>query len=318
MVVNVKDLNAKDYTHVSQLEEGKVYEQIFHVAGVDHNLGMVAGNGTAFAQILLSDVSGEVNLVIWGFTKGLVEIGDFARIRAEVKVFKGERQLTCQSFNVTKIDRTPENFYDYFAGVTDSQLDSYALELQETLEYLTDDDYRTFSCVAIHNYNIIKLLRQSPFGLRGPLAYRGGLLVHVVHSIRLARAACNQARILEPNINESLVLMACAFRQLGYCTTTEFVDGTLTEKDSYRLNGIEKSTFAILTQIFSSNRECISPEKYNALVNCCNYTDILVLEGKIADNCALLAKTIDFGVFKLSNIKNQHWVNNYYVGHLCE
>jgi len=318
MAVSVRSLSDNEYTHISQLEEGKAYEQVFYIAHIEHNAGMVTSNGVVFANILLSDVSGEINLLVWNYIPDILKPGDFVSIKTECKSFKGNPQLNCQGYNITKLDATPENFYDYFNGVTSSQLDSYAQELQETLEYLEDDDYRNFACIAIHHYDLIKLLRQSPYDLKGPLAYRGGLLVHIVHTVRLAHAACNQAKVLETNMSESLVIMASVFRKIGYCTTTEFVDGNLVARDTYGLNGIENSTLAVLTQIFYSNRDSIPKHKYDALVNCCGTKDPKVLEGKIANSCSSLASTIDTGIFETAKARDEKWFRGYYLGHLCD
>jgi len=307
------------YIPIGSLEHNHPYEQVFLVAAIKYNQSMKARTGQPFARLTLKDTTGELEGVVWDYSDNLQE-GDYALVSLDTKVYRGEIEFQAQGQNV-RPTAAPQNQYDYVLGVSEHELTAYAGEVEDELISVSDPIYRDVMGNAIHRLDLMQALKESPYGITGPMAYRGGLLVHVVHSMRLARVATNQASELDMPFSSALVMVGCALRNIGWHTTTRFQGDHLRSRDAYHMTGIYRASARYIDHLMlttESNLQIEIPEsKRQALENICNRrADIHTLEGKIVACADNMADVLDFGVDSLQQKQRGSWNNDLFTGHL--
>lgn len=313
-------MNVETYTPISTLEAGQTYEQTFLVAAISHNDRMKTAGGKTFARVTLRDVTGEIEGAIWGYADNLSE-GQYANIRLETKLYRGQIEFQTQASDVRPLTETPINQHDYIKGVSDSVLTHYANEAEEAIMDMEDPIYRDIMCNAMHKLGLLGSLKESAYGLTGPMAYRGGLLVHVVHALRFGLIANKQARELEVPFSPSLVTAGCLLRNVGWHTTTKFQGDYLRPRDAYFMTGIQRASARYVDHLMlacESDLQIIIPEaKRQALENMCNRRDdIHTLEGKIVSYADDMADMLDLGGASLQRKQKGNWTDAFFVGHL--
>lgn len=312
-------MSVESYISISSLEEGKTYEQIFLVASVVHNSNMTTRRGESFAKVILKDVTGELVGNIWGYNDELEE-GSYARLKIETKIYRNEFAFSAQGREIETVE-VPLNQFDYVKGTNDNVLSAYAHEIQDDIMSIDDPVYRDIMGNALHRLNLMSALKGSPYGLTGPMSYRGGLLVHVAHSMRLVKIAIDQATELEIPFSPSLVVAGCALRNIGWHTTTQFKGDHLRSRDTYHMTGIHRASARYIDHLMltcESDLEIEIPEsKRQALENMCNkQKDVLTLEGKIVSCADNMADVLDFSVAPLQRKANGNWNDELFTGHL--
>jgi hypothetical protein len=317
---NLKDkMNLDSYIPISSLEHNKTYSQIFLVSSINHSSKMRTKQGNAFARIVLKDVTGEINGVIWDYNNNITE-GQYHHIQIETKLYGGELQFQATSENVTDAE-TPLNKFDYVKGVNENTLVAYAGEVEDNICAIEDDIYRDIMGNAVNRLGLLQQLSESPYGITGPMAYKGGLLVHVAHSMRLALVAISQAKELEIPFNPSLVIAGCALRNIGWHTTTCFQGDHLRPRDAYRMTGIQRASARYIDHLMitcEGDLQISIPEgKRQALENMCNkQPEIYTVEGKIVSCADNMADVLDFSVASLQRKNIGNWKDELFVGHL--
>ncbi len=234
-------MSVESHIPISSLEHGKTYEQVFLVASIIYNSKMKTGQGKAFARVTLKDVTGEIEGVVWGYEgDGLVE-GGYVIMKMETKLYRGHLEFSAQAEDVS-VTETPLNQFDYVQGVNGHVLSSYAAEIEDHIMSIEDPIYRDVMGNALHRLELLGKLRESPYGLTGPMSYKGGLLVHVAHSMRFSLVGIQQARELEIPFSPSLVIAGVALRNIGWHTTTRFQGDHLRSRDAYHMTGIYRAS----------------------------------------------------------------------------
>jgi hypothetical protein len=313
-------LSVESYINISSLENGKTYEQVFLVAAINHNASMRTAQGKPFARATLKDVTGEIEGVIWGWSDGALVEGSYFRVEIETKLYRGNLEFQAQAENVCEVD-TPLNQFDYVIGANDNILSSYANEIEDELMSMADPIYRDIMGNALQRLDFMQALKESPYGLTGPMSYRGGLLVHVAHSLRLAKVAIGQSKELEIPFSPSLVTAGCALRNIGWHTTTRFQGDHLRPRDAYHMTGIHRASARYIDHLMltcESDLQITIPEgKRQALENMCNKRpEIMTLEGKIVSCADNMADVLDFSVASLQRKQNGSWHDDLFTGHL--
>jgi hypothetical protein len=285
---------------------------------VTQNDAMVTASGSHFARVVLKDITGEIEGVIWNFST-LYE-GQYYRMPIEVKLYKGETEFTADFAQIDSVD-IPLNVHDYIKGMPESALIACAATVEEAFETMADEHYRNVVGNAINRLDLLHAMKDSPYGLSGPLAYRGGLLVHVAGSLRLAKVMAEQAAVAETPINISLVMASCIFRNIGWHTTTCFVNGYLRPKDAFHMTGISRASARYVDHLMlhvESDLELTIPEaKKQALENSCNeVAEIKTIEGRIAATADHMVDLLHFGGEALTQSKTRgSWTNEFFTGH---
>ena len=309
-------MNSETYVPIKDVGVGR-YDHIFLISKVTHNDAMVTAGGKRFARITLRDITGEIEGVVWNYTN-LIE-GQYYRIALEVKTYKGELEFAAASEYIHEVD-TPLNVHDYIKGMPESALAACAATVEESLEMMTDEHYRNVVGNAIQRLDLMQALKTSPYGLSGPLAYRGGLLVHVAGSLRLAKVMAEQAAVAETPINISLVMASCIFRNIGWNTTTCFVHGYLRPKDAFHMTGINRASARyvdhLMIHVESDLDMKVPEEKKQALENSCNeVAEIKTIEGRIAAAADHMVDLLHFGGDALRSKTKGNWTNDFFTGH---
>lgn len=281
---------------------------------------------TPFVRFVAQDVTGKISGVVWGLTLrphgSSMSAGRFVRMRADVTTYNGELQLTVQKEGAKPYKGEPENITDYVRGPSSAEIKFYVEEIRRFIDEIDDPDYRDILRIAEEQLELAEvMLGTSPYGLNGPLACRGGLLIHTVHTIRAAKAAIASFGEVDAEINESLIVAGCIFRNIGWFSTTYFEGNILRPIDAYEMTGLYRASFRILHGVLlqaDSNENIDVPEsKKQALENICNpYSNMKTLEGKIVAHMCNLADTIHFGDYCLrKNRDATNWAESFFVGH---
>jgi hypothetical protein len=318
-VAGERNLSVESYVSISNLEHGKVYDQVFLIANVVHNSKMKTKQGKSFARVTLKDVTGELTGNIWGYQDELEE-GGYAKLKIEPKTYRNAEEFSAQANQIEPVD-VPLNQFDYVKGANDNILSAYALEIEDEITSIADPVYRDVMCNALHRLELMSALKGSPYGITGPMSYRGGLLVHVAHSMRLAKVAINQATELEIPFSPSLVVAGCALRNIGWHTTTLFQGDHLRSRDAHKMTGIYRASVRYIDHLMMTCENDleikISESKRHALENICNkQSDVLTLEGKIVACADNMADVLDFSVTPLQRKANGNWNDDLFTGHL--
>lgn len=311
-----KSLHGDIYTPLASLSVNDNVEQVFLVDGISHSKSMVTRLGQPFANIRLKDVTATVDGVVWNFQKNF-GAGDFIKASGKVGWYSKGQQLEFQGEEVEVLTEPPLNIYDFVDGVSKSILTSYSQEVQDAVMEIEDEEYRQLMYYAMHNLDLMHALMTSPYGLEGPMAYPGGLLIHVNHSLRFAKVACQQAKALEIAFSPSLVVAGCILRTIGWSTTT------LKQKarDAYYMTGIYRASARYIDHLIltceSDLQTSFNESKKQALENVCNrYEDIKTIEGHIVSRADNMADVLDFGQASLLRTQKGNWRDGFFVGHI--
>lgn len=314
---DAKSMNTETYISIKDLKVGR-YRQIFLIQKITHNEAMLTASDNKFAKVTLRDITGELEGVVWNYDTALVE-GQYYRMAVELKLYKDNLGFAVDSSNITEVD-TPLNVHDYVKGMSDAALAACAAEVEEAFETMADEHYRNVVGNAIHRLDLLHALKTSPYGLSGPLAYRGGLLVHVAGSLRLAKVMAAQAKESETPLNISLVMATCIFRNIGWHTSTCFINGYLRPKDAFYMTGINRASARYVDHLMihvESDLELTVPEaKKQALENACNEpNEIKTIEGRIAAAADAMMNLLHFGGDELRHKTQGNWTNELFTGH---
>lgn len=305
-----------NYIAVKDLRPGR-YHQVFLIHKVVHNDSMVTGTGSRFARVVIKDITGEIDGVLWNFTA--MDEGGYYRMAIDAKLYRGELEFTADFGSVEIID-TPLNAYDYVKGISEHTLNAHAELVQDIIQTMDDEHYRNILGNAIQRLDLIDALRTSPYGLTGPMAYKGGLLVRVANSLKLIKVVSQQVNELETPINTSLVIASCILRNIGWHTSTCFINGHLRPKDAFYMTGVNRASARYIDHLMmhvESDLEIQIPEaKKQALENSCNeIAEIKTLEGRIAATVDDMIDLIHFGGEELLSKSRGNWTNDFFTGH---
>lgn len=319
-VDNVSDLSVNTYIPIANFEPEKTYCQTFLVGPIVFNKKMNTKLGEAFARVTLKDISGEITGVIWNYDDELSE-GCYAQICITTRLYKNELEFTARANTIKLCDATPLNQYDYIKGSSESSLRSYAQEIENAIMQMGDNIYMDLMANALHRLEILNALKESPYGLDGPLSYRGGLLVHVAHALRFAQVGIRHAVEIETPCNPSLVTAGCVLRNIGWHTTTRFQGDALRPRDAFYMTGIYRASARYVDHLILTTEidlQATIPEaKKQALENMCNdRSGIRTLEGQIVAAADTMADVLDYGAHILQKKQNGNWSDDLFRGHI--
>jgi hypothetical protein len=314
-----------EYIPIRHLSVGSKYRQVFLISDYRQTPAMNTAKGVPFARIAVQDTTGYLEGVIWNPTKD-IQPGDFVDMEVVLHVYGDHAEIKTNDEHVFEVlSEEPDNLYDYIRGKSNIELGSYADELQEYATMVQDKHYNEVLGSAINDMELVHTLKKSTYGLSGPLAYPGGLLVHVVHTMRFARVATKQSRENEMPFNAGLVIAGCMFRSIGWSTTTMFRGNILRPRDAYHMIGPRRASARyvdhLMLSLESALGEPIPEGKRQALENICKpVEDIRTIEGKIVAESEQMADLLDFASDML-NTQSQYpnWTPNldgFFVGHL--
>lgn len=312
------DLNTETYIPIKDFKVGRYYQIVF-IYDININESMITSNGCQFARIKIKDVTGELDGVVWNINNVTINKGSYYKMRFDVKEYKNIISFTVDAASVEEVD-VPLNVYDYVKGISESSLSACAISIEEAFEMMSDEHYKNIIGNAIQRLDLINALKMSPYGLDGPLAYKGGLIVHVAGSLRLAKVIAEQAKDSEMPLNVSLVLAACILRNIGWHTTTAFINGRLRPKDAFYMTGVNNASARYVDHLMihvESDLDMKIPEsKKQALENSCGeISNIKTIEGRIAASTDNMMNLLHFGSEALQRKTQDNWTDDFFTGH---
>jgi len=202
-------------------------------------------------------------------------------------------------------------------------LEGYAREVRRVIEdEITDDTYRNIANNAEQRLAITHLLSQSPYGVEGPLAHSGGLLVHTAHLIRLARCLANSCSEINGTIDYSFLVVGAWLRNVGWHTTTAIMDGQVKRRDAFLTTGIRRAGFRFTHDLLlhaESDLEINIPEtKKQALTNIfAEPGEITTLEGRLIEDADIMIQRMVWAEHH-KDARTGNWSpdhNGLFVGH---
>lgn len=307
----------EQYTPIAHMRAGATYNAVFLVRNV--TVKFAKKTNQHFLNVTLTDVTGSIRGAIWNVTNiDLVQAGSYIVLEIAVQKYKGELQFNAKGRTLQLFNSVPPNIQDYMRGPADSILEFYCKELKEHIDSIDDADYRD---ILLKSVDIVDILKNSPFGQEGPLIHPGGLLIHTVHTIRLAKAAAEQCKDIDGlKINSSLLTLGAILRNIGWHTTTVLEGNFFRPRDAFLLTGIESASMRYVDHLCLSmendNDKTMPEEKKQALHNACGpINNIRTLEGKMIIWANKMAELLHDAGCNMSRKATGNWCDNYFIGH---
>lgn len=143
----------------------------------------LASNGRKYLSGVLSDASGEADLMMWDYqgTVGAADIGEAVLIRGNVGEYRGAVQITG-----ARIQLAPEGSYDVTDLVPSAPIDrKKALDyIKETVASMQDGDYRAITETLLQRN--IEAFSTVPAAKSVHHGFLYGLLMHTAYMLRTA------------------------------------------------------------------------------------------------------------------------------------
>lgn len=307
------------YTPIAYLQPGKKYNGIFLVRDVSVRSSFKNKIKKSYLLVHLIDVTGTIEGAIWSCTNpSLVEAGKYIVLEIEVKEYNGKLQFNASGKNIQVYSGTPPNIQDYVRGPAQTILDFYATELKDRIDEVDDPDYRD---IILKGVDLVDILKNSPYGERGPLIHPGGLLIHTVHTLRLSLQAAEQCKEIDGlKINKSLLVLGATLRNIGWHTTTILEGGFFKPRDAFHMTGVYRASARYVDHLMLSTEndlnKTLSESKKQALHNMCNpLEDIKTAEGKIVAWAGELASLMHLAGTSMTRKPEGSWCGEFFVGH---
>lgn len=169
---------------INQLTEGESVEQIFLVADKQVRANR---SGNLYLQLRLADKSGSLTGMLWNANEkvtNLFEAGDYLTVKGTTQFYNGSMQLI-----ITSVDNVDANFVreEDFVQLTHDAMEKLKSELFGILDQLQDPHLKCLIGAFRSDADLMDRFCQAPAGIKNHHAYQGGLLVHVVSMLKLAR-----------------------------------------------------------------------------------------------------------------------------------
>lgn len=209
-------------------------------------------------------------------------------------------------------------------------LDNYATRLRDRIASIQDDVYRNIAGNAEQRLGIVHTLRESPYGLEGPLAHAGGLLVHTIHLLDTVDCIVKACHDISGHIDSSFLILAGLLRNIGWHTTTVILTDPIEggqivkRRDAFVTTGIRRSGFRFMHDLLlhaenDINIE-ISESRKQALSNVYAESDeIHTVEGRILERANSIVDTIVWAEHCINlPSSNTSWSpdhNGLFIGH---
>jgi hypothetical protein len=304
----------ESYTPIAHMQVGATYNAVFLVKNV--TVKFAKKTNDHFLNVTLTDVTGSIKGAIWNCpNKDIVQAGSYIVLEIIIIKYKDEIQFNAKGRTLQLFNGVPSNTQDYMRGPADSILEFYSQELKDHIDSIDDADYRD---IILKDIDLVHILRNSPFGQEGPLTHPGGLLIHTVHTIRLAKNAVAQCKDIDGlKINSSLITLGAILRNIGWHTTTILNGSFFQPRDAFYMTGIYRASARYVDHLFLSTENTLLPEgKKQALHNLCNaIEDIKTLEGKIVAWASDLASLMHMAGSAISRKPEGNWNDGFFVGH---
>lgn len=308
------------YQPIGELDPDQTYKQVFMITRVTHHSKMNTAQNKPFAQIKIEDVTGSIEGKIWNYdpNNSFIKVGSYITADISTQTFNEELTFCC-SMNQVSPAKSPDNLYDYIPGIPKEQLEYYIADVVDAIDQMDDSDYRDIVGSAVQRLSLLQSLQDNAYDIKGALSFRGGLLVHVAHSLRFAMTALEQIDELNINANKSLIIAGCILRNIGWSTILTFKGDIIQPLDAYHLIGINRASGRYIDHLFihaESDIGIVIPEyKKQALENMCFPEDqIKTLEGRLVAQSNNMTDLLHYSAFSLKQKTTiEGWKNGFFI-----
>ncbi len=315
------------YVPIAHLKNGVTYEQICLITAGKR---LIAKNGKPYILITISDISGSIEGYIWDYAKNnhtLVK-GKFAHIKFIVKEYKEKLQFNANASEAIPYNDPVINLSDYIVGPNENVIKVYSDEIKTTIDSITDSDYRDIINNAIdpQRINLLEVLKSNAYGCKGPLAYRGGLLIHTYYLLQMVLNIVKGTQGIDLPLDRSLLIVGALLRNLGWISIASPESLQCLPTDSLSLLGSRASSFMLTNHICittESDLKITIPEKKKlALQNIALASNGPVFPLSLEAKIVYWANQIvdDFVLaeheLKRAYIGKDSWQDSLFIGHL--
>lgn len=194
---------------VSQLTEGQIVASHFLVR--EKEIRTSARTGSSWLQLELADRTGAISGKMWDNFSALAstfERGDVVLIRARVKVYNGQKELTLE-----QIVPAAERDYDLadFLPHTKHDIEEMYSRLRAAISAMKNPWLKLLLSNVAEDPAIVPRLKRAPAAMTMHHAYMGGLLEHIVSMIGLASAVAAHY----PELDADLLLAGVVLHDIG-------------------------------------------------------------------------------------------------------
>lgn len=193
--------------YVAKLREGDKIEDVFLIAS---RSVAEARNGSTYIRLRLADKTGEVDAFRWNATESdvaKINEADFVLIRASVRIYQDNLQITIDSFQPVSDVEDSSDFMR--ASVRDP--DEMMAELRRLLKEVSRPHLSDLLSAFFDDDGFVRDFRRAPAAQRVHHAYISGLLEHTLNVTR----ACACMAGLYPNADKDLLLAGAALHDVG-------------------------------------------------------------------------------------------------------
>lgn len=293
------------YFPIKDLEIDKVYTQKFLVSEVIDKPNMKDSNRVRFARLVLKDVTGTIEGVVWNYEPNSIVAGQYILATIHIKLYKSKLEFQTRQSDIEQLDAIPVNLSDYENHISLFEQNAALETVESKCMSLDDSEYRDIMCYAINNHNLLILLKNSQYET---LSYAGGLLMHIVKTLTIAECIANQSN---SKVNTSLVYSGCILRNLGWSSPDRYHElCTIHELSMHEI-------LKIIEGCESSLGINIPIAKRLTLLDVCHSIDtISTLEGKIIAYADNAAKMLELNDSIINKKKTGDWSESLFVGHI--
>lgn len=184
----------------------EIYGEKFLVTNVVRG---VNSNGSPYLSITLQDKSGTIEAKKWEVEPGdyqVAEVGKVVRVDGTTYLYRDQMQL-----KIYKLMNVLQNDYRIEDYIPRPNYDFKALEkeLDESINLIKDEDYHLIVKSLLDEYR--DKFINFPAATKNHHEFAGGLLVHSVHMVRLAKSLL----ILYPTLDSDILLSGTILHDLG-------------------------------------------------------------------------------------------------------
>jgi hypothetical protein len=225
-------------------------EQVFLIEEANQRYG---NNRSPFVSLTLKDMTGRLKCMIFN-TKisPPLEAGKFILIKGRVESFASHLQIVAESWQ--PFNGSPDNLSDYVICPNLNVLKVYGERLQSYVDSMTDADYRNIVGNGCERMSLVDKMSYAPYGLSGPLSYRGGLLFHTTQLLRVSLSILDAFEDCQHGLNRDLLIAGCIFRNIGWWPCTTAKGDIFTPSPIYNALGVRFASAMV------ANHVCISTE----------------------------------------------------------
>ncbi len=203
---------------ISDIKNGDKVDQVFLAVKSE---GRATKTGSLYLMAQLGDRTGNIEARMWNATNASIdEFGksEIVRVRGRVETYQNSYQLIIEKF--ASVDESAVDLSSLMPS-TDKDVEKMMSELQDILYSVTNKHIKQLFKLFLEDDEICKGLRSAPAAVNYHHAFLGGLLEHIVSTLKLALSVLPNY----PVIDKDLLLTGVFFHDIGKITELSYTKG---------------------------------------------------------------------------------------------